>query len=207
MESKIYFETIASVWDEKRSTFFSEKVRDKALLKVNLQEGSTIVDLGCGTGYITEALADKQVHIIAIDQSSAMLDVMKSKFSNYSNISYKAGNYDALPVLSDSVNIVFANMYLHHTPNPFVAIQEAYRILITDGLLIITDLDEHDFKFLVTEQYDIWMGFRRADIENWFINAGFREVSVGCIGENCNSESEYDKRAANVNIFIATGKK
>ena len=207
MESKQYFETIATEWDKKRTSFFSERVREKAFSKVNIHQDTIIADLGCGTGFISEGLVNKKVQIIAIDQSEAMLEVMKQKFSNYSNISYFTGSSGALPVVSDSVDIVFANMYLHHTPDPFDAIKEVFRILKSNGSLIITDLDEHDFKFLATEQYDIWMGFSRTDIENWFVKAGFKEVSVSCIGESCNSGSELNEEAANVSIYIAAGRK
>ena len=69
-------------------------------------------------------------------------------------------------------------MYLHHVERPAVAIAELYRTLKDGGKLIITDLDKHNFDFLVTEQNDRWMGFERPDIVQWFEAAGFKEVTV-----------------------------
>jgi ubiquinone/menaquinone biosynthesis C-methylase UbiE len=56
-------------------------------------------------------------------------------------------------------------MLLHHVENPKVAIKEMVRILKPGGMIVITDLDEHKFEFLKTEQHDRWMGFKREDVQ------------------------------------------
>jgi SAM-dependent methyltransferase len=88
---------------------------------------------------------------------------------------------------------------------PKIAIKEMFRILKTGGRLIVTDLDEHNFEFLREEQHDFWLGFKRGDIKNWFEEAGFREVRVSCVCEDCCSESEFAQRSACVRIFVASG--
>jgi len=98
-------------------------------------------------------------------------------------------------------------MYLHHVERPAVAIVELYRTLKSGGKLIITDLDKHDFEFLVTEQNDRWMGFERSDIIEWFEAAGFREVTVDCVNADCCADSCGTDARAEVSIFIATGVK
>jgi ubiquinone/menaquinone biosynthesis C-methylase UbiE len=73
-------------------------------------------------------------------------------------------------------------MFLHHVESPPLAIGEMVRILKPGGVLVITDMDEHGFDFLITEQYDRWAGFARSDISEWFLGAGLREVEVGPVG-------------------------
>ncbi len=97
------------------------------------------------------------------------------------------------------------NMYLHHVVEPSIAINELFRILKPGGKIVITDLDEHNFTFLKTEQHDVWMGFDRNQVKNWFLQAGFRDVTISCVGCNCCSDSKDSEAKANISIFAAYG--
>ena len=48
----------------------------------NFAPNSTIVDLGCGSGYITEFLTKKDLNAIGIDFSSEMIKIAKEKYPN-----------------------------------------------------------------------------------------------------------------------------
>lgn len=75
------------------------------------------------------------------------------------------GQENSIPAsLDETIDIVFANMYLHHIDSPQVAREEMARISKMGGKLIITDMDEHEFEFLRKEQHDRWLGFKREDI-------------------------------------------
>ena len=207
MSSKKYFEEVAINWDNMREEFFSVQVRNKAFDIVNFNKDMVVADIGCGTGYITEGLIDKGLKIIAVDQSDKMLQIMKDKFRNYNHIDYLIGNFDQIPIATNSIDVAFANMYLHHVDEPEIAIREIYRILKLGGKLIITDLDKHNFSFLKTEHHDRWMGFERIDVEKWYTEAGFKNSIVDCIGETCKSNSLHVNESAEISVFIATGEK
>jgi C_GCAxxG_C_C family probable redox protein len=204
--SRDYFEEISEDWDTMRKSFFSENIRLKIFEKAGLKTGSVVADIGAGSGFITEGLLDKDVIIKAIDQSPAMIEVMKKKFKNQKNIEYFVGNSDHLPLESNSVDFAFCNMYLHHVNAPQKAINEIYRILKPGGTLISTDADKHDHRFLVLEQYDRWLGFDRNDIKKWFEKAGFKKSEVDCLDEDCCPTSKRDCNVeAQISIFIASG--
>ena len=207
MSSKKYFDDVASQWDKMRETFFSEAVREKAFAVANVQPDQLAADIGAGTGFITEGLIKKGLKVIFIDQSEEMIRETQKKFKDYSNIDYRKGDAESLPVDDESVDYVFANMYLHHVESPPIAIKEMVRILKHGGKLVITDMDEHNFEFLKKEQFDLWMGFKREDVERWFTEAELKEVIVDCVGENCCAPSECGDEFASVNIFVASGKK
>ncbi|MFX1519755.1 MAG: class I SAM-dependent methyltransferase [Promethearchaeota archaeon] len=207
MSSKKYFDEVASQWDKMQESFFSEAVREKAYSVVNLQQGELAADIGAGTGFITEGLIQRGLNVIAVDQSEVMLQELKIKLQSAGKIDYRTGEAENLPVENDIVDYVFANMFLHHVERPLDAIKEMVRILKPGGKLVITDLDEHNFEFLKTEQYDRWMGFKRDDIKRWFIEAGLKEVMVDCVGENCCAPSCCGDKYASVSIFVASGKK
>lgn len=206
-QSKEYFDGVASNWDNMRNDFFSADVRLVSYNAAKIEEGKIAADIGAGTGFITEGLIDKNVKVIAIDQSEEMLHLLKEKFSYYKNLDCIQGVGENIPIKDSSVDYVFANMFLHHVENPSIVIKEMQRILKSDGKLVITDLDKHNFEFLKTEQYDVWMGFDRKDILNWFEDSGLKNVTVDCVGSNCCADSKCGSDKASISIFVAYGEK
>ena len=69
-----YFNEIAADWDQVRTTFFSEKVRQVAYAQADIQKRKTAADIG--TGFITEGLLQEGLNVIAVDQSENMLQHM-----------------------------------------------------------------------------------------------------------------------------------
>lgn len=207
MNSKKYFEKAASHWDTMRKGFFGEDVREKALDAANLHPGKLAADIGAGTGFITEGLVDRGLNVIAVDQSETMLKVIKDKFPSSDLIECRVGEAENLPIEDNGVDYVFANMYLHHVESPAKAIKEMARILKPGGKLIISDMDKHEFEFLLKEHHDRWMGFDREDIVKWFTEAGLKNVKVDCVSECCCAESDDSSKTATVSIFVASGEK
>jgi SAM-dependent methyltransferase len=154
---------------------------------------------------MTEGLLNTGLNVIAIDQSENMLNNMKQKFKEYNKLTCILGDSDSIPLANNSVDYVFANMFLHHVVDPLLAIKEMHRILKADGKLVITDLDEHNFTFLKTEQQDVWMGFDRNKLEEWFEDAGFKNINIACVGCNCCSDTKESNEKANISIFAAYG--
>lgn len=207
MNRKSYFNEIAKQWDSMREGFFNERVREKALDVACVKKGKLAADIGAGTGFMTEGLVQRGLGVIAVDQSKLMLKILKSKLAFPDKVKCRVGEADNLPIEDDQVDYVFANMYLHHVEHPYKAIREMVRILKPDGMLVITDLDEHEFEFLKFEQHDRWLGFKRENIINWFEKAGLNNVNVDCVEENCCSKSEGSDELASISIFVASGEK
>jgi ubiquinone/menaquinone biosynthesis C-methylase UbiE len=190
-----------------RKDFFSDRVREIAIAVADVRPGLVAADIGSGTGFISEALIQYGVKVIAVDQSKAMLEEMKKRFKRFDNVEYRLGQFNSLPMQNETVDCVFANMYLHHVDLPQVAIDEMVRVLKPGGKVVITDLDEHDFEFLRNEQHDRWLGFKREDVKRWFKWAGLKNVSVDCVGDECCAASTQGDGKARISIFVAYGEK
>ena len=163
MSSKNYFEEVSRDWDVMSNEFFGEAPRSAIYSQIDWENVQIMADIGCGSGYLTEGVINKDVKIIAVDQSPDMLSVMRDKFGN-DKVDYRVGNSDDLPISSNVVDVVMANMYVHHVEEPKLAISEMFRILKPGGSLVFCDLDKHDHYWLVEEQHDRWMGFERSDV-------------------------------------------
>ena len=204
MKSKKYFDDVSNQWDTMRQSFFPDNIREKMCEIAQVKAGLTAVDIGAGTGFVTQELLDRKLRVIAIDQSQEMLDVLMNKFSSKGEIICLQADAYMIPLESESIDYVRANMFLHHIENPGQAILEMARILKPGGKLVITDLDRHDYEFLRKEQFDVWLGFERSDITEWFTKADLSNIKIEDLNEKCCCES---CSSVAINIFIASAEK
>jgi ubiquinone/menaquinone biosynthesis C-methylase UbiE len=211
-DSEKYFERVASDWDTLRSGYFTEAVREAAIRKSHLHPGMLVADIGAGTGFVSAGLATRVKEVHLVDGSGAMLEEAQRNLVQYGNVIYHLADGLSLPFEDGSLDAVFANMYLHHCPDPFVSIQEMVRILKPGGRLTLTDMDSHPYEWLKSEMADVWQGFEREVIRGWYAQADLVNVLIDCSGESCHSSSgdpatDPAQSQADISIFIATGSK
>jgi ubiquinone/menaquinone biosynthesis C-methylase UbiE len=203
-----YFAKVASQWDDMRAGYFTEAVRESALAKAYLHPSMIVADVGAGTGFVSAGLAPLVKHVHVVDGSSAMIDVAKKNLSAFDNVEFHVADGLALPFDDATLDAVFANMYLHHCPDPLSSIRELIRVLRPGGRLVITDMDAHPYEWLKTEMADVWLGFDRDQIKAWFADSDLVNVIVDCTGQSCQSNCQSDQgEQANISIFVATGSK
>ncbi len=178
-----YFGRVAEHWDEIRQGYFSEQVREVAIARANLTSDMVVADVGSGTGFIAAGLAPRVSEVISLDNSPEMLAVARRNLARCGNVRFQLAEGESLPLADDSVDAVFANMYLHHAPDPALAIREMVRVLKPGGALVITDMDRHDNEWQRVEMADLWLGFERDQVHAWYEEAGLVEVEVGDTGE------------------------
>ena len=106
-------------------------------------------------------LAPLVQRVYVVDGSAAMLEVARKNLSQFDNVEYHQADGLDLPFPEESLDAVFANMYLHHCPDPLAAIREMVRVLRPGGRLVITDMDAHPYAWLKEEMADVWQGFER----------------------------------------------
>jgi ubiquinone/menaquinone biosynthesis C-methylase UbiE len=204
-ETREYFESVAQKWDEMRRQFFGEGVRNAAIAAANIDSSSVVADVGVGTGFLAEGALAAGARVIGIDSSDRMLAEARRRFVKQP-FEARAGDIESLPLNTAEVDVVLANMVLHHAPDPSRAIREMSRVLKPGGRLVITDADTHTHEWLRTEQHDRWLGFERTDIARWFGDAGLVDVTVADTSELCCPSSECGTKAE-IAIFLAKGTK
>jgi arsenite methyltransferase len=206
MSSKAYFAEVAGDWDEIRSGYFTEAMRDAAIAIANLSPEMVVADVGTGTGFVIQGLAAHVSKVYGFDESPEMLAIAAQNLASFNNIALYEAPGSALPLPDKSLDAVFGNMYLHHDPDPANAIRELVRVLRPDGRLVLTDLDAHDQEWMREELADRWLGFERQDIRDWYAAAGLTDIVVDFADGRCTSTSP-EGGDVSLSIFVAYGRK
>lgn len=97
------------------------------------QPGERILDLGCGTGQLTEQIAKTGATAIGIDKSPEMVTRAKE---NYPHLEFAIADATQLAD-SESFDAVFSNATLHWVTNAEAAVQGLQRALKPRGRLVV----------------------------------------------------------------------
>lgn len=199
-DTKDFFNVVAPQWDKISKNYYDESI-SSSLINYNVfRNDMTVVDLGCGNGFISRSIAKYVREVIAVDLSSEMLRELRDKAlkENINNITTLESDGRNIPLGSSSIDIVCANMYLHHIENPETAIKEMYRILKPGGLVFIADFHEHNNIELMNKMHDLWPGFKNSDLKSWFNKNGFKKIKL---------ETLINEKKENTGIFLLTSSK
>ncbi|MGA2490720.1 MAG: methyltransferase domain-containing protein, partial [Anaerolineales bacterium] len=83
-----YFEKVAGQWDNLRSGYFTEAVRESAIQKAYLHPEMTVADVGAGTGFVAAGLAPMVKHVHVLDGSPEMLEIAKKNLAKFKNVEF-----------------------------------------------------------------------------------------------------------------------
>lgn len=95
--------------------------------------GKKVLDLGCGAGFLTNALALAGHEVTGVDLSINSLREAERRDKTKS-VTYLYRGAENLPFLEATFDVVCAMDFLEHVENPSVIIQEAARVLKPGGL-------------------------------------------------------------------------
>ena len=135
------------------------------------------VDVGCGDGFLTEALAERFDHVVAIDHSPERLRAARAAVKR-PNVTFRMGEVDALPLEDGEADVLFLSMVLHHVPEIGAALREAHRVLRPGGRVIVADLTPHTEETMRKRMGDLKLGLQPQAICNALEAAGFEAARI-----------------------------
>ena len=101
----------------------------------HLSSGMSVLDVGCGPGYVSAAAAERAAIPTGLDFSREMIAIAQNMFPN---IEFVEGDAQNLPFADDSFHRVLANFALLHLADPQRACAEACRVLKVRGKFAFT---------------------------------------------------------------------
>lgn len=159
--------------------------------------GRTILDAGCGSGTLSQALRDRGATITGIDVSAGMLTLAKQRLGDDVRLRLADLN-DPLPFDDGSFDDVIASLVLHYLEDWAPALAEMRRVLGPAGRLFVSvdhpivayTIQEPRPDYFANTSYEFeWeFGGRRVPMRLWrkslqqmldaFTSAGFRVTSI-----------------------------
>lgn len=186
MRNKI-FSNIAHWYDNFVGSFDFEKVAKY----IPLYENEVILDLGGGTGRVSQDLGNNTSGCIILDLSFQMvLQAKKKSRSKY----LVQGLSQNLPFREDSLKQIFLNDTLHHIAEQEGTLKDCYVSLGSKGRLIIREYDKKKFrtKFLILFEKIVRFGSK-------FLSPG--QLSEMCIEQGF--KTEFNRPTKSTFILIA----
>jgi ArsR family transcriptional regulator len=132
-----------------------------------------VVDIGCGEGYLTIEVARWARRVLAIDRSASVLARAKALAARRraSNITFKRGDLERLPLDDATVDVAVLSQALHHAADPARAAAEAVRVLRPGGRLLVLDLRAHEEAWVREKLGDRHLGFTEDQLQELLADA------------------------------------
>jgi ArsR family transcriptional regulator len=198
-KAREYFDELAGKFGRRYCPGRSWQALAHAL--ITLLPRLTVADLGAGEGTLSQLLAKNARKVIAIDNSSKMVEFgsQLAKKHGFKNLEYRLGDIEEPPIANNSVDLAILSQALHHAIHPQQAIGAAHRILKRGGRLVILDLLSHRFERARELYADHWLGFSEVQLHQFLDKNGFREIEVSVVAR--------EKQSPYFQTVFATGVK
>jgi len=155
----------------------------------SLRAGEVVLDLGCGGGFdcfLAANAVGPSGTVIGVDMTPEMIATARwnAQQGGYSNVEFRLGEIEHLPVADSSVDVVISNCVINLVPDKRRAFAEAYRVLRPGGRLYVSDIVLEDE--LPAELRDNAAAYvncvagavRRDEYLNAVRSAGFQQIEV-----------------------------
>ncbi|MFX1283395.1 MAG: class I SAM-dependent methyltransferase [Promethearchaeota archaeon] len=165
------------------------------ILKIVNPSGKHVTDIGCGGGIYTRTWAQLgAAQVLGLDFSEQMIQTAREMSTDFSNISYQVGNAISTGLDDKITDIVFERALIHHISNIPSCLNEAFRLLRSDGIYIIQERIPEDIEVPASKEHIRGYFFEKfphlLDIE-YKRRPSSKEIKKGLIAAGFNIIKQY----------------
>lgn len=175
----MYFDEEAAKWDTETRIKRAKILSDVISEKIDYTKGLTALEIGCGTGLISCNLIEKFNKIYCMDISKEMQQILLNKIKkfNISNIEVSEKDLIYSGRFYEKFDVVYSSMFFHHIDYIEYELKKIYKLLKTNGVVIIIDLDKDDGRFHAEEKdFHGHNGFDRDELKALMEKYNFKNV-------------------------------
>ncbi len=180
------FDEAAKTWDKRQVSIESSDACVKNLLdNVELKKDASILDYGCGTGFIAFALKNETNDVTGMDYSSGMIEVFNKKVAEFEldNIRAIKHNMNEEEIPKETFDLIISSKTMHHIKDTNMFFKKSYHALKNGGILCINDLDKEDGSFHKDKENDgvEHFGYEKEELFSIAKNLGFEIIAYNIV--------------------------
>ena len=127
--------------------------RNPWILKIIKAKGvekkkTKLLDIGCGGGFLTNALIKEGIQVTGLDISEDAINIAKH-YDETKRVHYLKGDAYDLPFLENSFDFVCAMDFLEHVNNPEKVIQQVSKVLKPGGTFLFYTFNRNFLSWLL----------------------------------------------------------
>lgn len=205
-DSQSFFDRIAGDWDVIGSDFLDGSGRLEALASL-VPDDLVVADVGCGTGYMSAALARRVRRVICVDNSQAMIARARENLDGApAEVEFRSGSIESLPLTDGEVDAVCAHMVLHHLPELRPGLAELARVVRPGGLVVCVELLPHTESWMHDAMADLRLGIDPSLMSDDFRAAGLLDVQRTMLADRYVVESPTGRRVQ-LPLYLMRGRR
>ena len=174
-----YFQSVASYWDtvyrrnDVQGVIYQERLAHVLAVvdQQSLPEGSRTLDLGCGAGLLTVALAKRGYYVEAVDSAAAMLELSRGHAQAEGvgqRVSTTVGDADHLNFPDGEFPLSISIGVFPWLPEPVKALSELARVTKPGGRMVITFDNRDHLDFLLDPLKSPFLSWARHTVRKIF---------------------------------------
>lgn len=124
------------------SVFTDSGVLEQIRAAIKPTRMMNLLDLGCGPGIVTAAMAPDVREAVAYDLTPEMLDKAKQRCqeAGLKNVRFELGSAEHLPFPDESFDSVATRLTIHHFLDPRRVMKEVVRVTRRNGKVVVADV-------------------------------------------------------------------
>jgi demethylmenaquinone methyltransferase/2-methoxy-6-polyprenyl-1,4-benzoquinol methylase len=161
-----------------RDLFWNQEMRDFGLAMARIERGMRILDVGCGTGFLTEGILMHTEDVYGLDITVHQLERAARKM----RVPLVRGDAEQLPFKGETFDAVLSAGSIEYWPSPTTALREMWRVLKPGGRAMVggpTKPRDRAYRLLAD---NMMFFYDEEEAVEMFAQAGFVDVEVGYTG-------------------------
>jgi ubiquinone/menaquinone biosynthesis C-methylase UbiE len=136
----IFYRVLSKVYDVLNIFFYTDAMRNDVAELANIRQGSCVLDVGCGTGYTTEAVL-KRLEIGEVDGIDMTPQQLRKAARRLNPekvvVNLSRGDAENLPFKNETFDAIVSFGALEYFPHPKKALQEMARVVKPRGRVVV----------------------------------------------------------------------
>ena len=172
-----FYRYLSTVYDAVNPAFWTASMRDAAIDELAIGPDDRVLDVGCGTGFATEALLARTAHVHGLDQSVHQLRRAWAKLGKHDPVAFALGDAERLPYRDDAFDVVWSSGSIEYWPDPVAALAECRRVARPGGTVLVVGPDAPRNRLARAVADAIMLFYDADEADRMFREAGFPDAT------------------------------